>query len=237
MRKNRAKESIVVTRKCCYYCGREDVELHHCWHGTANRRLADQDGLWVYLCPDHHRRLHDKGEHDRELMATAEYAWMIHNHKTEADFRRRYGKSVLSDAHTDEYNSSAVIASINAGDASAPAGGDMGKKSRDKGKRGERELAGILRDYGYDARRGQQYSGLLGDADVIGLPGIHIECKRVERLNIYEAMFQAKRDAAREGADLGEPIMPAVFHRKDHQDWLVTMELDDWISLYREAEL
>ena len=47
--------------------------------------------------------------------------------------------------------------------------------SRQKGARGERELAGILRDYGFDSRRGQQYCGLNGDADVIGLPGIHIE--------------------------------------------------------------
>lgn len=60
--------------------------------------------------------------------------------------------------------------------------------SRNKGAAGERELAGKLRDYGYDARRGQQYSGANGDADVVGLPGIHIEVKRVERLNIDEAM-------------------------------------------------
>ena len=50
----------------------------------------------------------------------------------------------------------------------------MGKASRDKGKRGERELAGKLREYGYDCRRGQQYAGANGDADVVGLPGIHI---------------------------------------------------------------
>lgn len=46
--------------------------------------------------------------------------------------------------------------------------------SRNKGAAGERELAGKLRDYGYDARRGQQYSGANGDADVVGLPGIHL---------------------------------------------------------------
>ena len=46
----------------------------------------------------------------------------------------------------------------------------MGKMQREKGKRGERELAGILRDYGYNCRRGQQYCGTSGDADVIGLP-------------------------------------------------------------------
>lgn len=106
---------------------------------------------------------------------------------------------------------------------------NMGKMQREKGKRGERELAGILRDHGYDCRRGQQFCGAAGDADVIGLPGIHIECKRVERLNLQEAMDQAGRDA-REGE------LPAVFHRRDRSGWLVTMRLEDWIGLYREWE-
>ncbi len=67
----------------------------------------------------------------------------------------------------------------------------MGKMQREKGKRGERELAGTLRKYGFDSHRGQQYSGVNGDADVVGLPGIHVEVKRVERLNISEAMKQS----------------------------------------------
>lgn len=99
--------------------------------------------------------------------------------------------------------------------------------SRRKGAAGERELAGKLRDYGYEARRGQQYCGANGDADVVGLPGIHIECKRVERLNVDEAMWQARRDA-------GAEELPAVFHRKNGQGWLVTMKLDDWMGLYSE---
>ena len=49
--------------------------------------------------------------------------------------------------------------------------------SRAKGKAGERELAKKLREFGVDARRGQQYSGANGDADVVGLQGVHIECK------------------------------------------------------------
>lgn len=101
--------------------------------------------------------------------------------------------------------------------------------SRQKGARGERELASKLRDYGYESRRGQQFSGANGDPDVVGLSGIHIECKRVERLNIEDAMAQAKRDAR-------ENEIPAVFHRKNHCEWLVTMELDKWIELYREWE-
>ena len=103
----------------------------------------------------------------------------------------------------------------------------MGKASRDKGKRGERELAGVLRDYGYDCRRGQQFCGANGDADVVGLPEIHIECKRVERLDLYGAVGQAVRDAK-------EEELPVVMHRKNNCEWLVTMPLEEWISLYRE---
>lgn len=99
--------------------------------------------------------------------------------------------------------------------------------SRQKGAAGERELAKKLREYGYDCRRGQQYCGANGDADVLGLEGIHIECKRVERLNIDDAMLQAVRDR-REGE------YPAVFHRKNNHEWLVTMRLENWIELYRE---
>ena len=42
--------------------------------------------------------------------------------------------------------------------------------SRAKGARGERELANLLKEYGYECRRGQQFSGANGDADVVGLP-------------------------------------------------------------------
>lgn len=101
--------------------------------------------------------------------------------------------------------------------------------SKRKGKMGEIELSHVLKDHGYDCRRGQQYSGSNGDADVAGLPGIHIECKRVERLSLYDAMAQSKHDA-REGEK------PAVFHRKDRSKWLVTMEIDDFMEIYREWE-
>lgn len=97
--------------------------------------------------------------------------------------------------------------------------------SRSKGAKGERELARALRQYGYDCRRGQQYSGANGDADVVGLPGVHIECKRVERLNIHDAMDQAKRDS-RDGE------IPAVFHRKNNCEWLVTLQIDEFMKLY-----
>lgn len=101
--------------------------------------------------------------------------------------------------------------------------------SRQKGKRGELELAKILREHGIDARRGQQYSGANGDADVVGMDGIHIECKRNETLNIDNALDQAINDARTDE-------VPVVMHRKNKKPWKVTMLLTDWMKLYREWE-
>jgi hypothetical protein len=102
--------------------------------------------------------------------------------------------------------------------------------SRDKGCRGEREFSRVCRDEGYDgARRGQQYCGLNNDADVTGLPGIHIEVKRVNRLQLSDAMAQSIRDAKQ-----GE--IPIVAHRKDREKWLITMRAEDWFIIFREWE-
>lgn len=106
----------------------------------------------------------------------------------------------------------------------------MGKSQREKGKRGEREVALKLRDHGYEARRGQQYCGAAGDADVIGLPGIHIEVKRTEAFRLYDALAQAFSDARQDE-------IPVVFHRKSDHKWVVVMDADDWIELYKEAEV
>lgn len=99
-----------------------------------------------------------------------------------------------------------------------------GKSSRNKGKVGERELSKKLTEvFGVACRRGQQFSGIDG-CDVVGLDGIHIECKRVEKLNINDAMDQSRRDAKPEE-------VAVVFHRKSHKEWLATCRLDDLLEL------
>lgn len=107
----------------------------------------------------------------------------------------------------------------------------MAVNSKQKGARFERQLASRFREYGYDARRTAQYCGNTGDAsDVVGLPGIHIEAKHQERMQLYDWMSQAKRDAA------GTDKLPAVFHKKNNASILVTMEFEDWMRLFSEWE-
>ena len=101
-----------------------------------------------------------------------------------------------------------------------------GRASQRKGRDGELELARVLQEYGYDVQPGRAQS--YGEVpDLTGLSGVHIEVKRVERLNVPEAMAQAVRDSEkfRDGS-------PAVFHRRNRGPWLVTQRLEDWLELY-----
>lgn len=93
------RDSIMYHDKdSCYLCYRHvPLEKHHVWHGTANRRLADKDGLYVWLCPECHRALHDKGIGDKLLMMQAQIEWMHHYNfgNPQDDFRKRYGRDLL----------------------------------------------------------------------------------------------------------------------------------------------
>lgn len=102
--------------------------------------------------------------------------------------------------------------------------------SKQKGARFERTLAKAFREQGYEARRTQQYCGATEDAsDVIGLPYIHVEAKHYAKKAFdYDWMDQAKRDA--------KDKIPAVFHKTDNHEILVTMTLEDWFTIYREFE-
>ena len=106
--------------------------------------------------------------------------------------------------------------------------------SKQKGARFERQLASKFRDYGYtESRRTAQYCGNTGDAsDVVGLPYLHIEAKHQETMRLYEWVEQAKRDAKAGGQN----ALPAVFHKKNNAEILVTMTFDDFMTIYREWE-
>lgn len=103
----------------------------------------------------------------------------------------------------------------------------MAIDSRAKGAAAEREAAkAIAKQFGCEARRGQQFSGSPDSPDIVsGLP-IHWECKRVEKGNPYQWLDQACRDA-------GEKV-PVVIHRRNNHEWILVMRLKD-ASEFAEA--
>lgn len=95
----------------------------------------------------------------------------------------------------------------------------MSKMQRTKGAQGELELAWMLRSIGINAQRSAR-NGVDQAEDIIhNIPGVHIECKRVEKLNISAAMKQA-------GTAAGKRI-PTVWHRRSREAWLVTIPAAD----------
>jgi hypothetical protein len=97
----------------------------------------------------------------------------------------------------------------------------MGRKSRDKGCRGEREAAGELRRlFKVEARRGRQYAGGDESPDVVtAIDDVHSEVKRVEALRLWAAIGQAVDDA-------GDKI-PVVLHKANRKPWVAIVRLDD----------
>lgn len=88
----------------CWICGTcKELENHHCWHGP-NRKLADEDGLVVWLCHECHAELHGRGKYDKHLMWLAQERWIsnawVHKYwmdnpsRAREAFRERYGKLV-----------------------------------------------------------------------------------------------------------------------------------------------
>ena len=107
----------------------------------------------------------------------------------------------------------------------------MSINSKQKGKTGELEAVHALyklfkpqvEDGKMVVRRGQQYSGDPTAPDVIAIPGIHFEIKRVQALNLDAAIEQAANDSS-----ITE--VPIVMHRKNHKRWKVTFYFDDWLK-------
>lgn len=101
--------------------------------------------------------------------------------------------------------------------------------SKQKGKRGELELTELLRTAGHaNARRSAQYCGNTGDApDIVGVEGLHIECKRVEQFRDEVALQQAERDTKK--TDL-----PVVMYRRNGEKWKMLTRLDIFLLIWNE---
>ena len=111
----------------------------------------------------------------------------------------------------------------------------MSKASRDKGKRGEREFATLLRKHGFTASRaGYKQAAGDGTADIAcpALDGeIHFEVKRVEKLNLWAALAQAENDAQEN--KMRWPVTPAVAFKRNRSSWYVVLPVSDLLHYLR----
>ena len=97
----------------------------------------------------------------------------------------------------------------------------MGRMSRDKGARAERELAKILTRYGIGCRRGQVFNK---EPDIVGVDGIHVEVKRTEKPEFAAYMKQAA-----EASEKKKDGIPVVFWRPSRHPWTVSMRARDYL--------
>jgi len=106
---------------------------------------------------------------------------------------------------------------------------ELGRKSKRKGKKGERAVANMLRDRGYEARRGVQYRGDTDSPDVVSeIRDMHIEVKWVERLSVHVAMTQAKMDK-------NDNQFPTVWHKRRRDECLVTIPAEAFMDLLEKV--
>lgn len=200
---------------CAVCWSRYRLETHHMVQGTG--RTHERVGL-VRLCQRCHWSLHSGGnfkvtkgmvlaakrEQDPDYFDPAALAAMKHRQSLP------YGpEPISSQIHFARMaNGVPNIAMIN---------------SRSKGARGEREGAHAINLAlpHANAYRGQQRSGTETSSDVVtpGMPDLWVEVKRTQRLNIHAVMGKAVEQCG--------SLTPVVLHRKNGEEWLLTVRLDD----------
>jgi len=113
----------------------------------------------------------------------------------------------------------------------------MGKASRDKGARGERELAAYLQQWFPKAERGvQQARGGIDGPDVEGCYGLWVESKRLKNPQCCVWMRTAAHDLATSAAKFPRPnVIPIVVVRGDRDKFNVVVDADWFFNEYVAA--
>ncbi len=107
----------------------------------------------------------------------------------------------------------------------------MGKRSRDKGKRGEREVVKLYAELwpDLDFRRGLQSRRGDDDPDIVGAPHrLWTEVKRGQSFRLRGSLRQAEEASP-------DDALPIVVCRRDRAPWHVYMRWETLQALIRAA--
>ena len=80
----------------CFVCWRHtDTARHEIMQGICNRRLSKEDGLWINVCPECHRKIHAQPLQYLWLKEAAQRLYEAeYGHD---DWMWRYGKNYLEE--------------------------------------------------------------------------------------------------------------------------------------------
>lgn len=90
--------SILSNEYKCYVCGYTgNLHVHHIFFGTANRKLSERYGCWVYLCPRHHNMsrnsVHEDACLDKSLKKHCQEVFEKHYNVTTERFIEIFGRN------------------------------------------------------------------------------------------------------------------------------------------------
>jgi Holliday junction resolvase len=106
--------------------------------------------------------------------------------------------------------------------------GIVSKTERNKGARGEGEVARIFQAAGFDAERVPNSGGLRIKGDLYGDLPAHVEVKRQETARPWLWWAQAAAEAP-------DGVLPLVAFRRNGSKWLAIVELEPLVALLASA--
>lgn len=94
---NRSRSKICEDEQCIICGGISGLQRHHVFFGNPNRRHAEEDGMWVWVCYYHHTASLNSFHENRQMdLKMKRYAQGIYEQThTREEFIERYGRSYL----------------------------------------------------------------------------------------------------------------------------------------------
>ena len=92
------RKSILQEEKCCWFClTTQNLEYHHIFFGTANRKISDKHNFTCWLCHKHHTGSENSVHRNREMDLNLKKACQLKYEQTHSreDFIKLIGRSYL----------------------------------------------------------------------------------------------------------------------------------------------